>query len=455
MSMATLAYVAEQVRGELIGEDRCFDRVSTDTRSLRAGELFVALRGPRFDGNAYVSQANGRGAAGAVVDTVWPGELSQVRVSDTRLALGRLAEAWRMRFDMPVVAVTGSNGKTTVKEMLTRILEGVGATLSTKGNLNNDIGVPLTLLNLRDAHRFAAIEMGANHAGEIAYLTRLARPTVGIVNNAAAAHLEGFGSLSGVAKAKGELFAGLGESATAVINADDRFAPLWRELAARCKQVLTFGESEDAEYRADSISQEAESESPRLRFMLHTPRGSGTVRLNMIGRHNVLNALAAAAGASAAGVDLDAVIQGLEKAVNVTGRLTLKEGLRGARIIDDSYNANPSSLSSALDFLVQLQGKSWLVLGDMGELGGEATEIHRDIGVDARQLGVERLFTIGALAGSAAQAFGAGARSFEDTQSLIDALRDELQPNVNVLVKASRKMRLEQVVSALTEEKGE
>ena len=357
-------------------------------------------------------------------------------------------------FEIPVVAVTGSNGKTTVKEMLTRILEGLGETLSTKGNLNNDIGVPLTLLNLRDAHEYAVIEMGANHAGEIAYLTGLARPSVGIVNNAAAAHLEGFGSLEGVAKAKGELFAGLDEAGTAVINSDDRFAPLWFEIAAQCGNVLSFGENKTADFMADGIKEEVVGDSPRLSFNLVSPDGEARVHLNMCGRHNVLNALAAATGAWAAGARLDAVVRGIERAESVQGRLTLKKGLRGARILDDSYNANPGSLRSALKFLVRLEGKSWLVIGDMGELGSNAASLHRDIGAEARELGVERVFAVGELGGVAARAFGPGSSSFDNNDSLIDAVRQELKPGVNVLIKASRKMRLEQVVSALSEEQG-
>lgn len=447
MSMATLSYVADKVEGRLVGADNSFDGVSTDTRHLTAGELFVALKGPHFDGNEYVVQAQERGAAGAMVEAVHRCALSQIHVRDTRAALGRFAKAWRSQFDIPVIGITGSNGKTTVKEMVARILEGLGRTLSTRGNLNNDIGVPLTLLRLRQTYRYAVIEMGANHRGEIAYLTGLAKPGVGIVTNAAFAHLEGFGSALGVAEAKGELFAGLGPQATSVINADDEYADKWRGLASHTR-IVTFGLDQQADFYASSIRQTAGSQ-PSLGFELHSPDGTQRVRLNMVGRHNVMNALAAAAAAWAIGADLKAVSQGLAAVTNVEGRLRIKEGLRKTRIVDDTYNANPGSVRAALEFLAELEGPAWLVLGDMGELGPQGPALHTDIGNWARDLGVERLYAVGELSRFTADSFGSGSHWFDDRQSLITELVKALRPGVNVLVKASRSMGMEHVVSAL------
>jgi UDP-N-acetylmuramoyl-tripeptide--D-alanyl-D-alanine ligase len=440
-----LAEFAAIVDGRLIGSDAGFAGVSTDTRGLRPGELFVALRGERFDGHEFVRRAAALGAAGAVVGNEGDVALPQVVVGDTLTALQRYAAAWRLRFRIPVIGVTGSNGKTTVKEMLAAILGGAGPVLVTHGNLNNHVGVPLTLLRLHDEHRHAVIEMGASHPGEIALLTRLARPDVGVITNAGPAHLEGFGSIEDVARAKGELFADLAADGVAVINTEDRYAPLWRELAGDRRQV-TFGLESQADVRARGI----EADGERTRFTLVTPDGEMPVELPLAGRHNVLNALAAAAAAGALGLDVRRIGIGLTAAAPVAGRLQLRvSDIPGVRLIDDSYNANPASLAAAVDWLTAQPGDAWLVLGDMAELGAGAAAAHAEAGRAARAAGVVRLFALGPLARAAADAFGHGAAHFDDRDALIAALRRELSSGVNLLVKGSRSARMDRVAHAL------
>jgi UDP-N-acetylmuramoyl-tripeptide--D-alanyl-D-alanine ligase len=347
---------------------------------------------------------------------------------------------------IPVVAVTGSNGKTTVKEMLSAIFSTQGETLATKGNLNNHIGVPLTLLSIGQQHKAAIIEMGANHAGEIAYLTDITRPQVAMINNAAAAHLEGFGSLEGVAKAKGEIYQGLGKDGVAVINADDRFAPLWRELTKKHK-TLTFGLQNDAD-----ISCQWQGDINGNRLDVATPVGDFQCTLKLLGQHNVMNALAATAVAVAAGVDADAIGEGINALQAVPGRMQPKPGIKGSRLIDDTYNANPSSLIAGLDVLAACEGQRFLVLGDMGELGDNSIELHQQAGADAARLNIDRVFTLGGFSQEAAQAFGENGRHFEDVQQLIETVRPLLAEDVTVLVKGSRMMRMERVIVALSED---
>ena len=449
MNPLLLSDLAALLQGQLHGSDALIASVSTDSRNLRAGDLFVALRGPNFDGHAYLPQARERGAAAALVSRVSDDPLPQIVVADTRLGLGRLAAAVRAELSIPVLAVTGSNGKTTVKEMLSAILARRGAVLATRGNLNNDIGVPLTLLRLRPEHRYAVIEMGANHPGEIAYIAGLAAPTVAVVTNAGPAHLEGFGSLEGVARAKGELYQNLAKGGVAVINADDTYAALWRELAANCHQI-SFGvqATADVSASAESIQPHMQNSSSVMQFTLRTPDGERSIALPLPGRHNVMNALAASAAALAAGAHLDDIKQGLEAMTPVAGRLQLRVGLRGAHVIDDTYNANPASLQAGLDVLATCAGEKWLVLGDMGELGGDSAELHVKAGQQARAAGIDHLFAIGAQSCGAAQAFG-DAQHFESVEALIVALRVGLRPDVNVLVKGSRFMHMERVVEAL------
>ena len=444
MMAMRLSEAAGVLEASYSGADVRFAGISTDTRTLAADNLFFALTGPRYDGHDYVDAAQARGAAAAAVSRPVSTTLPLLQVADTRHALGQLARHWRGRFDIPVVGITGSNGKTTVKEMITAILARRGAVLATRGNLNNDIGVPLTLAGLAPEHRSAVVEMGANHAGEIAYLTGLARPTVGIVTNAGPAHLEGFGSLEGVAHAKGELFAGLDRDAVAVINADDRFAAVWRELA-QGRRMLSFGLLPGADVGADW---QATAQGTAL--ALRTPHGAVDVQLPLLGRHNVLNALGATAAALAAGASLDDVREGLEGLAGVAGRLQRKTRADGGLVIDDTYNANPASLRAAIDVLSAFPGERWLVLGDMGELGADAAALHAEIGVYARDAGIDRLFTLGEFSAQAARACGANAQACEDFDALLGALRRELHAGVTVLVKGSRYMGMERVVQALT-----
>lgn len=447
---ASLQFVAGATGGRLAGADVECAGVSTDSRTLRRGELFVALRGERFDGHAFVGAAAERGAAAAVVERACAVELPQVVVGDTQAALGALAAAWRARFDLPVIGVAGSNGKTTTKELLAAVLAAGGPVLATRGNLNNHIGVPLTLLGLESGHRHAVIEIGANHPGEVAALARIVRPTIALVTNAGDEHLEGFGSRDGVARAEGELFEALATGGTAVINADDPYHDLWRSLlcATRC---LTFGTGQGADLRALAVQGRIEDGAFVTRFELAQDDVRVPVQLNLAGRHNVMNAMAAAAAARAAGLSLPVIAAGLGRVTPVAGRLQLKAGRNGAWLVDDSYNANPSSMRAGIDVLRDLPGAHWLVLGEMAELGVHAEAAHREIGGYARAAGVARLFGYGGLARHAVAAFGAGAAWFEDPAGLAAAVTAELGPGVTVLIKGSRSNRLERVVERLRE----
>ncbi len=446
---AMLSQFAAACGGTLIGADGPYDGVSTDTRTLKPGELFVALRGPRFNANEFVAAAQAAHAAAAVCESQQPVAIPQIIVADTQKALVSAARAWRERFAIPVVGVAGSNGKTTVKEMTAAILGAAGTCLSTRGNLNNHIGVPLTLFRLADTDQFAVIEMGANRAGDVAELVEIARPTVGLITNAGAEHLEGFGSLEGVARAEGEMVAGLAADATAVINADDPFADLWRGMTRA--RVRTFGVEQAADFTARELRTEIGAQGFVTRFTLHSPLGQVPIVLQLGGRHNVLNALCAAAAATAAGATLANVATGLAAMRAVPGRLQFKATRGGAVVIDDSYNANPSSMRAAIDVLGTMQGRKWVVVGDMAELGDYATESHREVGSYARARGVERLFAVGSLTPLALETFGSGAAWFADTEALARALDAELTSEVVLLVKGSRVNRLERVVDALVQ----
>jgi UDP-N-acetylmuramoyl-tripeptide--D-alanyl-D-alanine ligase len=449
----TLAGLARCGGGRLAGADRVVDGISIDSRTLTSGALFVALKGESGDGHDFAAAAAGRGASGLLVERQLPIDLPQIVVPDTLAALTACARARRRTFTGPVVAITGSNGKTTTKEMAGAILSVRGPSLVTRGNLNNHIGVPLTLLSLRADHRYAVVEMGANHRGEIAHLASIAEPGIGIVTNAGAAHLEGFGSLDGVAEGKGELFAGLPSDGTAILNADDRYVSRWRSLAAG-RRVMTFG-LENAEYSARNIRSSLEEGTPRLEFELAAPGGTVPVRLALAGMHNLRNALGAAAAAQAAGASLDDVAAGLAAMRPVKGRLEFKPAVNGAVLVDDSYNANPGSLMAGLDAFRSFAGARWLVLGDMMELGTAADELHREIGAYARESGVERLLAVGQRAKAAADAFGPGGAWFEKVEDLIAEARRSLRADVAVLVKGSRANRLERVTQALAPESSE
>jgi UDP-N-acetylmuramoyl-tripeptide--D-alanyl-D-alanine ligase len=439
-----LREAAEAIGARSAGEDVLLQGVSTDTRNLQPGQLFVALHGPNFDGHAYLDQAKQRGAAACMVEHAVP-NWSNLIVEDTRRGLGYLARAWRRRFNLPLVAVTGSNGKTTVKEMIATILSRRGETLATQGNLNNDIGLPLTLCRLGAVHRDAVIEMGANHPGEIAWLTELAEPHVAIITNAAPAHLEGFGSLEGVARAKGEIFAGLDETGTAVINADDDFAPLWRELAGSHGQ-LSFGLRRPADVTAGW-----QATATGSHLVARTPAGELELVLPLPGEHNVMNALAAIAAAVAIGIPLADIKAGLEAVQAVPGRLQSRAGRNGSRIVDDTYNANPASLAAALRVLGGFDGRHVLVLGEMGELGAETENLHAAAGRLAREAGVDCLVTVGPMAAAAAEAFGANAQACANHAEAISAVNERLGPAVTVLVKGSRLSHMEAVVNGLQE----
>ena len=455
--MMLLSQAAQATGGKLVGADVRFNAVSSDSRKIAQGDLFVALCGENFDGYEFVAKAVQGGAVASLVNadsykahpSILDPQSSVLMVTDTRLALGQLAAYWRRQFAIPLVAITGSNGKTTVKEMLASILrEAAGsadAVLATQGNLNNDIGMPLTLLQLNAAHRYAVIEMGMNHSGEIDYLSQIAAPDVALINNASGAHLEGMGSVEAVARAKGEIFAGLQHHGTAVINSDDAYAPLWRALAG-AHQLLEFGLDPQADVCGTWHPNGGQPHGYGLRLDVTAPQGRFAADLQVPGAHNARNALAATAAAIVLNISLETIAAGLEKFSGVAGRLQLKAALHGASLIDDTYNANPASLRAAISVLAQAAGKRILVLGDMGELGDDAAILHAEIGGEARRAGIEKLYALGTLSGKAAREFGSGAQLFERIEDLQAALEKELDANTTVLVKGSRFMKMERVV---------
>jgi UDP-N-acetylmuramoyl-tripeptide--D-alanyl-D-alanine ligase len=444
----TLAQFSAVCAGRLTGADARFAEVLIDSRQVRSGDLFLALQGEHADGHDFVGAAAAAGAAGAVVSRKIDAPVPQVLVADVERALRQAGAAWRAEFHAPVLGVAGSNGKTTTKEMLSSILAQRGECLATRGNLNNHLGVPLTLLRLHEGFQSAVIEMGANHAGEIAELVQIAKPAVGLITNAGAEHLEGFGSLEGVARAEGEMVAGLAASGTAIINADDNYAPLWRELTPA--RVVSFGLAAGADVRALEVRLTVNAQGFETRFTLQCALGTVAVTLALAGRHNVYNALAAAAAAMAAGATLAQVAAGLSTVRPVAGRLQFRALASGAWLIDDTYNANPSSAQAALEVLAELPGRRWLVLGDMAELGAHAASSHRELGRQARALGIERLYTFGPLAALAAESFGAGAEAHTDINALVSALAGAVPGEVRLLIKGSRVNRLERLVAALS-----
>jgi UDP-N-acetylmuramoyl-tripeptide--D-alanyl-D-alanine ligase len=448
--MFELSAAAHAIGARQLGGDVNIGRVTTDSREVRTADLFVALKGARFDGHAFVDQALSAGAAAAMVSAPQVVKTMGARllvVPDTRLGLGRLGAWWRGQFDMPLIAITGSNGKTTVKEMLAAILRvqaGDAGVLATEGNLNNDIGVPLTLLRLTPRHRYAVIEMGMNHLGEIAYLSRLARPTAALINNAGTAHIGEVGSVEAIARAKGEIFEGLPAQGTAILNGDDAFADYWRQLA-KGRRTVDFGLDRRAAVNARYELGEAGS-----LVTLTTPELEFVVRLAVPGVHNIRNALAAATAAWCCGVPAASIAAGLSNYSGVTGRLQQLRLANGALLLDDTYNANPESMKAALSVLGACSGKRIFVMGDMGELGEAASAMHAEIGLFARRAGAHRLYALGEASGAAAKAFGEGAAHFGSADALIAALRAEIEPRGAILVKGSRFMRMERVVEALT-----
>ncbi|WP_251978977.1 UDP-N-acetylmuramoyl-tripeptide--D-alanyl-D-alanine ligase [Salinicola avicenniae] len=444
-----LSTLAARLGSDLQGEDADVSRIVTDTRELAPGDLLVALEGERFDAHDFLAEARAKGAVGAVVSRRVDEPLAQIVVPDTRLALGLLARSHRLAWQGRLVAVTGNSGKTTVKEMLASMLSQRASTLATRGNLNNDIGAPLTLLALTASHRYAAVELGANHLGEIAWTTALARPDVAIITNVTGAHVGEFGGLGQIAQAKGEILAGLAESGYAILDRDERYYAVWRALAGRAR-VLDFALEAPASVRADDLVCDR---AGRYAFTLSLP-GSPTVRvaLPLMGRHNVRNALAAAAAAHAMGLEPAEIVTGLEACVPVRGRMQPVAGLRGSCLIDDTYNANPGAMRAAIESLTSLPGPHWCLLGPMGELGRDSAALHAEVGRVARALDVDCLATCGAEARPAAEAFGEQGHHFEDRAALERFVRDQLPPRASVLVKGSRSARMEQLVDALRDD---
>ncbi len=440
----SLGEAARMTQGRTSGGDPVFTGVSTDTRTLKAGDLFVALRGERYDGHAFLAQAKAAGACAAMVDVSHRGEypMPVAVVEDTKLALGALSRGWRRRFAPALVGIAGSNGKTTVKEMLASILRrhaGDDAVLATQGNLNNDIGVPLTILRLRQEHRCCAIELGMNHKGEIAYVAGIAAPTVALVNNAQREHLEFMNSVEEVAAENASVYDALAQDGVAVVNADDAQAAYFRRRAG-ARRIVEFGLEAKAQVRGGYTLKPLTSE-----ITIETPAGSARATLAIPGLHNVRNALAAAACAHAVGVTEKTICEGLTAFRPYTGRLQVKQAKSGATLIDDTYNANPDSVRAAIDVLASCPGPTALVLGDMGEVGAQGAAFHREVGSYASSKKITHLYALGDATRHAVEAFGAGARHFDSVDELVSNLSGK-----SILVKGSRFMKMERVVAALT-----
>ena len=432
-------------------------RVHTDTRTLRPGDLFVALRGERFDGAQFIAQAHAMGAVAVLCESAGRAQaqavgIAAIVVPDARLALGQLAAGWRAQFQLPLIAVTGSNGKTTVTQMLASILRVAHpqSSLATQGNLNNDIGVPLTLLNLRAHHALAVIELGMNHPGEIPYLARMTQATVALVNNAQREHQEYMGTVEAVARENGAVIAALSASGCAVFPVDDDYTPLWRSMSG-LRQVQTFGL-----HAGDIHCSEPQWRDGAWHFELQTPTHSVACCVHVAGRHNVKNALAAAACAVAAGVSMDAIVQGLHAFEPVKGRsralalnVALPQGQHALTVVDDTYNANPDSVRAAIDVLAELPAPQLLVLGDMGEVGDQGPEFHAEVGAYARSRGLSQVITLGSMSASTTEAFQGG-QHFEDMATLQAKLLQMLPQFNSILVKGSRFMKMERVLDVLT-----
>ncbi len=456
MISLSLSESARLINGRTLGEDVSFASVSTDSRNLKAGQLFVALSGPNFDGHDYISQVQKSGAAAAMVQRELNTDLPCLLVQDTLKGLGALASAWRAKSHAKVAAVTGSNGKTTVKEMLAAILSKKGRVLATKGNLNNEIGLPLTLLRIQD-EEFAVVEMGANHPGEINTLTKIAKPDIALITNAGRAHLEGFGNVEGVAKAKGEIINGLSQDGMFVLNADDKWAGLWRELAGS-RKIVSFGFDASADvYTSErEIRSEWREDGFYNCFTVRTPDGELEIELGLAGLHNCKNALAAIAVAGLMGASADEIKAGLKDVRPVVGRLCPVVARDGVHIIDDSYNANPDSVSAAIDVLAGMGGASqrrFLVLGELAEVGEDIGLVYRKLGEQARTSGVDQVYAAGA-AVAVAESFGEGGHGFEKKEQLLEKLSEQLRSGDMVLVKGSRSAGMEYVVNALSRKEG-
>lgn len=443
-----LSALTGPLNATLHGSEARFDSVSIDARQIQPGGLFVALPGSRVDGHDFVAQARARGASAAMVERLVDDPLPQLLVADCQTALGQLGALNRATFNQPLVAITGSSGKTTVKEMLAAVLRECGAVLATRGNLNNELGVPLTLLELNTEHQYAVIEMGAAAIGDISYSMALAKPDVSILINAGVAHIGRFGSEQAIAQAKGEIFSGLAAEGQAVINLDSPWLADWQALLGSRKRWSFSLNNSAADLYAEQLHIDQRG-YPSFRMV--TPEGNVAIQLNMLGEHNVSNALAAAAAALALDAPLSAIAAGLTALQAVAGRGKSLAGYNGAVIIDDCYNANPASVRAAIDVLASLDGHRVLVLGDMGELGAMEQQAHRQVGEYARLQGLDGLYATGKLSALAANAFGDGGRSFDDRNGLASTLKKELNSETRVLIKGSRSAGMEEVVAALVE----
>ncbi|MFJ4047521.1 UDP-N-acetylmuramoyl-tripeptide--D-alanyl-D-alanine ligase [Pseudomonas hunanensis] len=448
----SLSQLTTALNGQQIGADATFTGVSIDSRSVSAGQLFVALAGPRFDGHDYLADVKAKGAVAALVEHEVTGvDLPQLLVKDCRAALGQLGALNRAAFDKPVVAITGSSGKTTVKEMLASILRTGGLVHATRGNLNNDLGAPLTLLEIAPEHSAAVIELGASRIGEIRYTVGLTQPQVVIINNAGTAHVGEFGGPDKIVEAKGEILEGLGEDGIAILNLDDKAFDIWKARAGAHKVVSFARSNPKADFHASDIGRDARG-CPS--FTLHGASETVAVQLNVLGEHNVSNALAAAAAAHAVGLSLSGIAAGLAAVQPVKGRTVAQIAPNGVRVIDDSYNANPTSMCAAIDILAGFSGRTVLVLGDIGELGQWAEEGHRQVGDYARGK-VDALYAVGSNMTHAVKAFGANGRHFATQAELIDAVSAENASDTTILIKGSRSAAMENVVAALCGASGE
>lgn len=444
MIKMTLSEAAKVLESSTITRDAEFYGISTDTRNLIPQSLYVAIKGEHFDGHSFINEAVSKFAGAALVSQKVDSPIAQLIVKDTITALGTLSAHWRNNFSLPIIGVTGSNGKTTLKNMIASILRencnNDAEVLATEGNLNNNIGVPIMLARLNKQHRFGVIEMGMNHLGEIDYLTHLVKPHVAVVNNAAAAHLEGVKDLQGVARAKGEIFSGLDASGIAILNRDDQFYDYWQSLVNDHKQI-NFGINNKADVMA--------SFPDATTTLIHTPKGDISIKLPLLGVHNVMNALAATATTLAINISLETIKKGLENVKPAPGRLRQHILENGVKIIDDTYNANPASVDAAINTLAALNGTSILILGDMKELGANAKELHADIGKKAHKAGINYLFTLGELSQAATKAFGKNAEHFTEKSDLLAAIQKHMENGNNILIKGSRSMHMEKIVAGL------
>jgi len=444
----TLSLLAQELGGELLGEDVVFSSVSTDTRSLKRGDLYLALVGENFDGNNFIDEAMLAGADSAVISRQVASQLPALKVTDTHVALAKLANMNRQRSAAKIIALTGSQGKTTVKEMLGSILNNSADCLTTEANFNNTIGVPLTLLKLEEQHKYAVIEMGASAAAEIAFSVCATEPDIALITNASPAHIEGFGSLQGIVTAKGEIIDGLKKDGVMVLNADDCYVSEWSARAAGKRSVRFSYENTagDSQYFASEIIRQGDGTSS---FNLHTPKGEQVLSIRFLGKHNVLNAIAASAVAMEAGASLTDIEEGLAELNPVPGRLSRLSGMNGCHLIDDSYNANPESFSAAIDVLSRFPGQKILVMGDMNELGIDTDSAHRRIGRNAAGAGIDALWATGEKSKLAIDAYADRGRYFENKEELIKALIDITNSDLTVLIKGSRCAKMDEVVTAL------